>query len=56
VAATPLNTGRFMEVGRDPTTQTITFTVGGNLKGIFFETQGMFLMKNDPNGNALQYT
>lgn len=46
---------RFMEVSRDPTTQTITFNVGGNLNGIFSETQGVFFMKNDPNGNALEY-
>jgi hypothetical protein len=51
-----LGSGVFKEVSRDPNTQTITFNVGGTLNGIFSETQGMFMMNYDPNGNALQYT
>jgi hypothetical protein len=42
-------------VSRDPGTQTVTFNVGGTLNSVFMETQGVFFMKNDPHGNALEY-
>jgi hypothetical protein len=50
-----LGSNSYTLVSRNPPAQTVTFSVGGTLHGVFSETQGVFFMPNGPTGGTLEY-